>query len=435
MRCFLPSALSALLLFSCACDRESTQGSESDNTVHSVRPLLEPDKSGVRHAACTLLPQGPTLRARGPQADSQSVEVGAAAYFSGGLAISAVRQGSESRALLFVVEEGGRSFEIDLGRVFGGVEFPVVAADGDDVFLAISDNEATSRRLRMVRLQPRAGAGSVVWGPSFSLSRDESEAKSLAVGQKDVVLAWDDYENSVERSRVRIARMDRTTLQERGPVQTVSLPDEDAVEPEVEFVGGRWGLTYVRLELDERAIVQSALVDEPKRTLVATLLGRGGERDHVPVEVSLPDQQLLAHSSASWGHLASREESANPVGAAKTEGGWAVAYRSAPLGSRRDEDSVHWVQLESDGSMRRRVLSHEDIGPGAPTLFGGAGDLWLLSPGDESQILVTPADSSLGLRPVEGLDGAWALARRERRLAVAEPSGLDFVIQEVECSF
>lgn len=435
MRCFLPSALSALLLLSCGCDRESTQAPDLENASDEPLPLLEPAKTSVSSSACRLLPQASTLRARDGKADAQSVEVGEAVYYSGGLAVAAIRQGSESRALLFLVEDQGRSYEIDLGRVFGAVPFPLVAAEGDQVFVAISDNEATSGRLRMARLEPSVGASSILWGPSFSTARDESEGQSLALGSKDVVLAWDDYENAVERSRIRLVRVDRTTLKERGPVQTVSLPDEDAVEPEVEFVGGRWGLSYVRLDVDLRAMVQSALVDEPKRSLVASLLGRAGEREHAPIEVSLPDEQLLSHASASWGRLASRHATASSEGAADQDGGWAVAYRAAPLGGQVDRHSVRWVELAPDGSMKRSRIAHDGLAPGAPSLLGARGDLWFLSPGDDSQLLATAAPGRAELRPLDGLDGAWALARRGQRLATMKPSGLDFVIQQAECSF
>lgn len=414
---------------SSGCDRRKSAPPEPEPTD---LPLLDPDEGPKRDLPkrCKALPGGQimTLRARDGKANSP-VEVGGATAVSQGFVVGGLRAGDESRAFVAWTDGRGQTRTVELGRVHGAVDAPIVTADGADVFALVVDNDAGHTRLRLARVSAIASQPQVTWGPEASARRGETSYFGLAAlpsfeesTPASGLLVWDDFEKSTSRSRIVGLPFSPQTMKATGAEAVLSPPDDDAVWPQLVNRGNgfllAW-LSYREMAEDQEPGLDEPLVKEPPRVLRVVALDGQGRAQGEPLDVTPPAAHVLAYEISSQG-----------------DGSLLVASRLARGGQAID--SIDLRVVGTDGSVSVSTLTHERLGPGAPLALGskGPGKGWILARGDEQELLFGFVDGPQTVRDFEeepDLEGKIPLARAAGDLFAMEPRGLDLRLSVYRC--
>ncbi len=410
----------------------SRKGEASTGDEPSVSPVLldpePPRATGTQRCRPETGYVPATLRARtDSNSRDASIDVGDAAPFSGGVLLTALRSSPQTEALLIASDAQGELQEIQLGRVHGPVELPRLAVSGRRAFVALSDNDASSHRLRLVRLEPAPGAESGLggpqlhWGPDIPMARDASLVYRIAAsapseGARGVVV-FDEERDRAARSHIMGVSFLLDSLHGDMAAERISPQEHDAVEPRIVAHSEGFFVTWLRYTPPDHRKEQDRLVQQPEARIYAQRLNAAGRVLGQPVLLS-EHLSVLAYEVAL------------------TQDGLLAAARDAD-GGGEGADFIALLRLAWDGSVTTSEVRHPELGPGAPQLLAAeAEDAWLAARGDDEQVLLGPVRAGSAQWGVElDLTGHLPLGRHLDRLFSVKPVGLDLALTLSRCAF
>lgn len=396
--------------------------------------LLEPEAKKSSAPIRCIKPPGAlpsTLRALAEgDKNPVPVDVGMGIGVNGGFAVSGLTSGGETHAFVFFTNGRGREKKIDLGRVHGAVEPPLLANYGPHLLVAVIDNDAMNTRIRLAKISNISGTSEVTWGPESQAARDESTSVSLThvTGSQPAraLLVWDDFERARSRSRIQGLWFSPDSMAAEALPQTISQPDQDVVEPRLlaRSSGGAWltWLAYGKMSGDLGPRVADApLVSEPPRWLEVRKLGSNDKKWGESLRVSSESGRVLTYDIGAQGErliVASRGESAGDT------------FEFTPVDLRL---------IALDGSVQRGSLQEREIGPGAPLILSGtpADAAWLTAKGHDQELLwgsFDVAGTITDFREEAALEGAIPLARVGNEMLLVKPTGLDLELSSWLCN-
>lgn len=398
-------------------------------------PLLEPDRpKKVVESRCLPVVESKPLVLRAVAADAgqgpSAVEVGSVVSFGSGFAVAGLNTGAATSAFVTWADGQGRQKTIQLGRVHGAVEPPVLAAAGPHLVVALIDNDAMNTRIRLARIAPANGESEVTWGPEVQARRDESSGVSLAIlgeGETNLrgLLAWDDFSRSTSRSQLRGLWFSPGSMKAEGGQFALSPASEDSVEPRLASRrdGGAW-LSWIAY--DQVSPVTGPrepdrpLVEEPPRRLHLASLGRGDTKFSSARTLSSSGSSVLAFDTAALGN------------------DLLVAYRVERSGSKAGDESLELRRVTLGGAVAEGAVGSSELGPGAPLILSDSNSksAWLLARGEEQQVLLGEFDDAvnvLSFREEPGLEGQIPTLRSGTRLFSMRPDGMDLRFSLSDC--
>lgn len=379
-----------------------------------------------------------------------AVEVGDSLAFGEGFAVAALRsQGDGSGAVVALVSaDGSRGTAIDLGRVHGDVDPPALARRGDDLFVAVSDNDVSSGALRLATIRGAPNKPELVWGGHAPQTRDESAAFDLQVSGERGVLVWDEEDKRAHHSVIRLVSFDA------GNPATVTLPrsiSPDKLDREMPQVaprpGGYWLAWVASLseeapkhagqgvphrakpsgdagaDFDPESEANSVL-ELGNRFIELVPLDANGAPATAPVAITPRDRHVLVFDLAP-----------------APEGGALLAWRDDDTSPGAEGRFVHLARVRTGGAIERTLVDDEDVGAGAPSLVFDADDasppswLSLESISDETRLSALGPGGALldALAPEPAVGSADVLTANHGRLLIARPRGLAVQLSVVRC--
>jgi hypothetical protein len=331
--------------------------------------------------------------------------------------------GKDARAGVAILKVAGSARYLDLGRVEGQTEPPRVAASGGHWLALVTDQGPKGSSLRIMGISDHDQKLETRLGPEIKKApRDPPGADVAVLSSGSALLVWDRAEEKGESSIFGLA-FDARSLREKSVPVRLSQAGHSAFEPRL--VAGARGFYLLWLAEEATVAEQNSspgLLDEPPRLLFARELDDRGHPRGAAVAVSAAEPAPLLLDARVL-----------------PSGSLLVAYRSAPVDRPTDDQPTHLATVGPGGAIERhRTLDDELVGPGAPGLFGKAGDdiswLALEDSGGTTQLARVLADGSVQPTPVTGLGGHVALAGDPSRLLTAEPRGIGASLQILGCA-
>lgn len=421
----------------------------SASAAPSVAPAPAPIAFGCRELA-----DGPALTLGSPPPKSTridddedeedrdvelpfAVELGAAHGDEARFAVGGLEsQRGQNHAFVAFVNADGRSGQrVDLGRVFGDVEPPVVLPHGNGFLALVADSDASSTVLRLVALDPPFDQKSLRRGAELSGVRRDASDFSFEVDATEGLVAFTKLEKG--HGSIALARFDLDRLTLKGNVVPAATSGNgEAESPRLVKRPNGYLLAF---------IVRGAATP-PKAAL-----GKPTEYDAGLVEQGLVDEGPTAIEIAPLNANGTPSASAQritPAGAhvlafdiaALPDGGALVVYRDDREGPGLARSGVEAVLVRADGSTASRSWELGETA-GLPSLLLDASRAakpwaWVYVPGEaESRV------AALGANPLElgelhtapALAGAELLAAASGRLLSARTRGGQRVLSVISC--
>jgi hypothetical protein len=362
-----------------------------------------------------------------------SVELGEAVAVPSGYALTALRTENEGTHALVatLAADAASGTELDLGRVYGNVEPPALAASRDGLLVAaVADSNPNGRRLQLVRIDD-AAAKRFTRGAEIEPPRGETDLFDLEVGDGGGVVVWDEAAPKTDSS-IRGSTFSVQQLQ-LSPVATLSPPDVPAEAPRVvRRPGGFWLAFIARPRTPSRGSgsertpapprepeTSEVLVDLGPRRLALIPLDASAKPIGSPLFVGSPEARVLSYDVTTLADgtalLAFRNDSSTPG----AEGG-----------------AVEWAVARPDGTLAHHVVDSGELAAGGPTLLGGNSGAWLaVSSGERTELAALHADRGhvTPLHAESVVKNAEPLAATGDRLLLARPRGLGAEFLTVAC--
>ena len=417
--CCFPVAV--LVLAACRKDQYSVSASPS-SVPRDVAVEMPPRCNELSESGFLTVGKTGSSASRGVD-QPFGVEVGEGVSHPGGFAVTLLHsdaQGTEGLVALIGLDSSSPSRSISLGRTFGHVNPPRLAARGEELVVALPDNDASNAIIRIGKIDLKQTDPMVVWGASLRQGRDDSLASAIAIGSKGGLVAWDEWDQKKNRGTIRGARF---TLADPSKVilrASLSPPESDAEVPRlVARVGGYW-LAWLAVPPD--------ITDDKtgQRVIEIVPLDQNG------VPAGTPEVLNSTPSSISSFDLA-----ALPDGTA------VVSWREIQKTNVAGGHVLRLLRVSPDGTREPRVIENKDMGFGVPTLTPNA----VTEPSKLAAWL--SIEASNGNTRFAGLDvngdvlepladspitsNAVILAARERQLLIARPNGLAMDLLIVQC--
>ena len=359
-----------------------------------------------------------------------SIELGRAAATDGGFAVGALRSESEGmHALVLLVSplaDGGRS--VDLGRVYGDVEPPVLAARGSTVLLSVSDSNPQGRRLSLVKLEASRPDG-VVRGGELEPGRG-FQVHDIEIGPSRALVVWDQQASKQGPSGIWGASVELSTL---VPGEPRRIGGEALAAESPRLVRRPGGFWLVFVEHTRGSSADAGVVGRPAREEQSELLVDLGSQ-------SLGVLGLDEQGNPSGSKLAITEPNAHVLSfdvAPTVPGGLVLAWRDDPSGPGAERGQVHGAIVGPDGSVSKHLVDADEVGAGTPSLVPGDRP-WLALGGLGEATRLARVD--VGARTVEpplletALRGSDVLAASGTRLLLAHPRGMGVEFSVADCS-
>lgn len=317
---------------------------------------------------------------------------------------------------------------VELGAVHGDVPPPKLAAQADDVVVALPDADAVGGGYRLGWL----AGDRVEWFADVDQWDDQSPAFDVVLLPDRGLLAWDDWDRANHRSVVRVASFERDRP---APNPTLSIPvpnGTDAEQPRLlEGPSGAW-LSWIALAKPAASASKPqppelpSVIEPTHSWLELAALDDTGRPQGEPLRITPSDGHVVAYD-----------------GVPAHDGSVLFAVREADTLAELDEGSVWLIRVGADGSIHRERIETDGLGASAPSLVfdaapgGGAPHGWLvLATGGGSTMLagLTPWGSPLeSPGPSSALGIGGVLAARQGALLVVTPHGRDAVFTMVRC--
>lgn len=281
-----------------------------------------------------------------------AAEVGQGVSFDLGFAVGMLMPDKNgSKASIVTLEpQGGASKTIPLLTAHGDTPPPRLAPMGKSLLVGILESAASSRRLRIARVDE----SSVTWGPEWDQARDESLAFDIAVNEGYAAVAWDDELRNSDRSVIELVTFETAHFQKERSPKILSPKGTDAEMPRlVPRPGGFW-LTWIARMPEKVNDKDREAGEVPEfRWLMAVPLTFKGAPIGNPMRIT-PEK----------GHLLVYDIHALP------EGGAVIVYRDDDTPSGSSGGILLQVVLRPDGAGEPTVIADQNLGVGVPTLQG-----------------------------------------------------------------
>ncbi len=428
--------LFAGLVLEPGCRREPTESRQSSQATART-----PD-GGAGSAAMCRRPKKPlsfTLGTPGPAPEEgeerldapYAVELGGVAPLGSGFAVAALEPGaSGSRAILAILDADASGARVlDLGVVHGDSPPPRVASDGDQLVVAIADNDAAGRIIRVVAVRSISTEPQIDWGFDSAVGWEGATSFDVSLSHGRGGLVWDKV-NAGHRSVYFVGF-------------AISNPDQPDSEPLAISASSRWAESP-RLVVREGGFWSAWLERADSDQRPGTPDDDAGTPAVLEVEQAQLRARPLSYRGDSVGEAVPLHQSPAQVFAfdlATTSGGGAiVAWRQGKAGPGVEQDSVHVARIKLDGTVTARPIESEGVGAGVPALLGASepsGTPWLALQALTGIVQVTPlVGEGLGanLHDEPAIGASEALVRNGDRLLIATPRGRAVELSVVECS-
>jgi len=363
------------------------------------------------------------------------VELGEARVGTTAFAVPGLEnRGGGNYALIALADAAsGEGRIVELGRVYGDVEPPVLAPHQDRWLIASSVADASGLSLRLNLLTPPFGAKDLSRGAEVAGLRRDAPSVALAMSGEHGLLAWNTLEKG--RARLAVAAIDPKTALLRGKPAVLPLADaEDAEAPRLAPRPSGHYLAYLvrtPVKSGRPLRTEDGVTAEKPEELVQE--GPSG------VEIVPLDAQGVPVASArrltpAGGHVLAFDV------APLMDGGALVVYRET-AGPGRERPSVQAVRVRPDGAAETRTWEVGDYA-GIPTVLVDSapvapdrGAMVALAGEGRTQFTLLGADPlALGaLREDAVLGSSEPLALRGGRLLAALSRGTQRELSLLEC--
>ncbi|MDX2055971.1 MAG: hypothetical protein SFV15_26450 [Polyangiaceae bacterium] len=366
-----------------------------------------------------------------------AVDLGNALLESGGFVVGAlVPQGKtvEARAV-WLPSDAKRAVVSSFGVVQGGGPAPALTLNSGMVLAAILDSNSSGKILQLASVATPSAEPVVRLGAAISVSRDDSDAFSLATAGAQSLLVWDDLDKKPKpHSVIRAVLLTPANLDKPGKPFQISPPFLDVEAPRLLSRGDGYWLVWSKSEGTANAHPKAELtqadagvpeevpwVDTEMRTLQAVMLSAEGKPQGKPVEILPPVAKALSYECSVDG-----------------AGGIVVVFREeAGLGN--DPPHLGVVRLALDGSVVRRSFA-TPAAPGLPDLLVDPeqkpASLWLAIGDEGSELRLSPLGPEFKepeFVKEPALGRTRVLAVKGARFLSAEPKGQAIELRTLDC--
>jgi hypothetical protein len=387
---------------------------------------------------CRELPSEPlrigeakARRARPPAEDEHEEDdatlpfaphLGEAVAVGGYFAVAGQRPGGGgTEDVLAVVADDGRSGRVlSLGRVYGDVDPPVLAARGAEVLLAVPDSDAKGGTLKLSILGVTADAPRAL-GEVTDV--EHAAGSAVALGAGGALVVWGTGHG--EKRVLRAAWV--ATAEKQEALQSFELEGTLGAElPALALRPDGFWLSWVA-EKDAPDAgppgEDQALVVQGPRVLAVMPLDRAGKPSGRPRPVSGEAAHVVGFDAVS-----------------QADGALDLAWREDDASPGADRGDLQTARVALDGSLKTGRAEADDLAGGVPSLFfdaTGGGRTWvaLRSTRDTARLGVL-AGAGLaveGLAVDPGLGSGDVLAAAAGRLLVGRYRGGALELVVVSC--
>jgi hypothetical protein len=434
------------------CDRGAASGS-------GAAPEGQPTATSVAKAPATALPTSPGCRLldaassftlgpmpgqlptedeEEPLALPNAVEIGEAVRLGSRFAVGFLLEaGGETHAhVAWVSAEADGGHVLDLGRVYGVVPPPRLAASGHGLLVGIADGDVNGTATRLVRLDGEGRDAVVREGARVPQGNDESPVFGLAAADRSAVLVWDQWD-AAGRGEILASVFDPATGLPRGEPRRLSPEGTDAETPHVVSDAAGFWVAWMEHGVVDRgqkqkkpkqqkprneeieADIAPGVTLGPRSVQLIRLDANGAPRG-APLRVTPEQGSVLGHDVvplARGALVVWREDATSPA----TPGGRLLS-----------------VRVHEDGSTEQGVVTEEDVGPGDPVLLSSRPEdaRWLVfaSADDAVRLAAVDEEGRIGeARREEALRRGIPLAAARDRLLVATPRGRSVELTVLAC--
>jgi hypothetical protein len=364
-------------------------------------------------------------------------EIGGAAVQGGLFAVGALEpRGKSTNAVLLLVGEGlAAGKKVDLGAVHGDVLAPHAVATGGGFVVAVPDGAPHGTLLRLARIDEPAAAARIAWGAELLQNDDDSDAFAIDAGSKSALLAWDDWDKKAGHSIVKAAVLAGADVTRASAALVLSGEHDDAEAPAVVARPGGFWVAWIdnvkrapdhkeqRHESSDPA--ETSELEMGPRYVVLAPFDEAGKPAGAPVMATPREGHVMGFDLALG-----------------RDGGALITWRDDRSTPGTAGGTVRLELVRSDGSMESRVITDDDVGPGAPSLVAdpataGGVHAWLTLANDADALRLVALDADgralddLAVEPSLGM--ATALSLRAGKLLVSRPAGKGLELQVLSC--
>ncbi|HEX4335311.1 MAG TPA: hypothetical protein VH062_05320 [Polyangiaceae bacterium] len=363
-------------------------------------------------------------------------EIGGATAFDEAFAVGVLepRGKTTSAALLVVGGALSTGKKVDLGAVHGDVLAPRAVTSGSALIVAVPDGAPHGTLLRMARVDDVLGAARVTWGAELLEGNDDSDTFAVEAGQKSTLVAWDDWDAKAGHGVVHAAVLAAGDVAKPSPVFVLSGEHDDAESPALAARAGGFWVAWIA---NAKRAPDRKERHEPKDPADTTELEMGPRYVVVaPVDDAGKPAGAPAVATPKEGHVMGFD-----LAAAK-DGGALLTWRDDPASPGTAGGIVRLALIRPDGSIEPRVVTDDDVGPGAPSLVvdvappsGTHGFLTVADDADAVRLVSLDADGraedELAVEPSLAL--STALAARAGKVLVSRPAGKGLEVEVLAC--
>jgi hypothetical protein len=413
--------------------------SEASRGAPSARPSAVASASASPPSGrCTELPGQPLRigdaragRPRPPAEDEQEEDdatlpfaphLGEGVALAGYFAVAGQRPGGGgTEDVIALLTDDGRSGRVvPLGRVYGDVDPPVLAARGAEVLLAIPDSDAKGGTLKLSVLGAMADAPRPL-GELAGVEHAAGAAVALAPGGALVV--WGTGHGTKRALRAALV----PTAEKTESIASVELEgtagaELPALSPRPDGFWLAWVAERDAPDAGPAAEDQS-LVVQGARVLMAVPLDRAGKPGGRPRAVSGEAAHVVGFDAVS-----------------QADGALDLAWREDDTSPGADRGDVQMARVALDGSTKTGRVEADDLAGGVPQLMldatsGGRTWLALRSSRDTARLGVLAGGGLTveGLAEDPGLGSGDVLAATGGRLLVGRYRGGALELVVVSC--
>ncbi len=363
-------------------------------------------------------------------------EIGGATALEAAFAVGVLepRGKSTNAAVLLVGGSLSVGKKVELGAVHGDVLAPYAAASGDAVLVAVPDGAPHGTLLRLARIDEPLGGARVSWGAELMEGNDDSDAFALETGQKSTLVAWDDWDAKAGHGVIHAVVLPAGEIAKPSPVFVLSGEHDDAEAPAIAKRPGGFWVAWIanakrapdhkeRREPQDPA--ETSELEMGPRYVVLSPFDDAGKPAGAPAAATPKDGHVMGFD----------------LGAAR-DGGALLTWRDDRASPGTAGGIVRLALVRPDGSIEPRVVTDDDVGPGAPSLVVDAAPPsdthgWLTIANDADALRVVALDpdgralDELAVEPSLGV--ATALAARGGRVLFSRPAGKGLELSVFAC--
>jgi hypothetical protein len=363
-------------------------------------------------------------------------EIGGATAIDDAFAVGVLEpRGKSTNAALLVL--GGAlpaGKKVDLGAVHGDVVAPHAVASGHALLVAVPDGAPHGTLLRLARIDEPLGAARITWGAELLEGNDESDAFAVEAGEQSTLVAWDDWDAKAGHGVVHAVVLAPGDVAKPSPTLVLSGEHDDAEAPEVVARPGGYWVAWIanakrapdrKERREQQDPAETSELEMGPRYVVLAPFDGAGKPAGSPAVPTPKDGHVTGFDLAS-----------------ARDGGALLTWRDDRASPGTAGGTVRLALVRPDGSIEPRVITDEDVGPGAPSFVVDAAPpagvhAWLGVADDADALRLVALDTDgraldeLAVEP--GLGLATVLAARAGKVLVSRPAGKGLEVQVFGC--